>query len=110
MSRPTDFAIGALKRLLFLNESLDRKMFALSCGCGNLTIGQGNGVEWEIVDTLTADPDYVRTTGDDPLQWDLYLNSGSPMFDAGDPDLVDWYDSSRSDVGAFGGEFGAWRP
>ena len=47
-----------------------------------LDFGQGNGVEWEIVDTLTADPDYVRTTGDDPLQWDLYLNSGSPMFDA----------------------------
>ena len=75
-----------------------------------LDFGQGNGLEWESVDTLSADPDYVRTTGDDPLQWDLYLNSGSPMFDAGDPDLVDWYDSSRSDVGAFGGAFGAWRP
>lgn len=75
-----------------------------------LDFAQGNKVEWEAVDTLRADPSYVRVIEDDPLQWDLYLGSGSPMFDAGDPDLVDWYDSSRSDVGAFGGEFGAWRP
>lgn len=76
----------------------------------SLDFAQGNKVEWEAVDTLNADPTYVRTTGDDPLQWDLYLGKDSPMIDAGDPDLVDWYDSSRSDVGAFGGEFGGWRP
>lgn len=76
----------------------------------SLDFGQGNTVAWPQVDTLNADPLYVRTVGEDPLQWDLYLSSGSPMFDAGDPDLVDWYDSSRSDVGAFGGALGGWRP
>ncbi len=76
----------------------------------SLDFGQGNKVAWPEVETLNADPLYVRTVGDDPLQWDLYLSSGSPMFDAGDPDLIDWYDATRSDVGAFGGELGGWRP
>lgn len=76
----------------------------------SLDFGQGNKVAWSEVETLNADPAYVRTVGDDPLQWDLYLSSGSPMSDAGDPDLIDWDDATRSDVGAFGGELGGWRP
>jgi hypothetical protein len=51
---------------------------------------------------LSADPGFV-----DPAGCDLHLDPGSPCIDAGDPGLTD-PDGSRSDIGAFGGEYGDW--
>ncbi|MCB9780524.1 MAG: right-handed parallel beta-helix repeat-containing protein [Alphaproteobacteria bacterium] len=46
-------------------------------------------------------------------EWsDFQLRAGSPLVDAGDPDVTDWLDGSRSDIGVFGGsgapEAGVW--
>jgi hypothetical protein len=46
-------------------------------------------------------PHYTSVEGD-PLDWDLSLAEGSPLIDAGDPDILD-LDGSRSDIGVLGG-------
>ncbi|MED5372183.1 MAG: putative metal-binding motif-containing protein [Myxococcota bacterium] len=52
------------------------------------------------------DPRYVYTSGE-PTGWDLHLDSGSPMIDAGDPETRD-ADGSVTDMGAYGGLKGSW--
>jgi hypothetical protein len=42
----------------------------------------------------------------DPSLWDLTLRSTSPLRDAGDPAIFD-ADGTRSDMGAYGGPYGA---
>ena len=54
---------------------------------------------------LAVDPLYSDTSSSDPTAWDLSLQSGSPVMDAGDPDLSD-DDGSTSDLGAYGGPDG----
>jgi hypothetical protein len=51
--------------------------------------------------SMTVDPLYT-----DPSSGDFSLSSGSPLIDAGDPDILD-ADGSVSDVGAYGGPSGA---
>lgn len=51
---------------------------------------------------LAVDPGFVALEGEDWRAWDLSLASGSPLIDAGDPDLLD-ADGSRSDIGWTGG-------
>ncbi len=51
---------------------------------------------------LTEDPAYLWTSAPDASAWDLHLNSGSLLVDAGDTALYD-PDISRSDIGAYGG-------
>ena len=51
---------------------------------------------------LSKDPAFVDASGRHPRKWDLHLTSGSPLVDAGDPELKD-PDGSRSDIGAYGG-------
>ncbi len=55
--------------------------------------------------TTAFDPQFVSLVGE-PLSWDVHLKSGSKLIDAGDPDLQDT-DGTRSDVGRWGGEYGA---
>ena len=43
----------------------------------------------------------------DPVRGDFTLHPDSPAIDAGDPAITD-PDGSRSDMGAFGGPYGAW--
>ncbi|MCP4804015.1 MAG: hypothetical protein GY913_19350 [Proteobacteria bacterium] len=45
---------------------------------------------------------YSSATGSDPTAWDLTLGAGSPLVDAGSPDILD-ADGSASDIGAYGG-------
>lgn len=53
-------------------------------------------------DNLEGDPLFVDTEGDDPAAWNLHLQEGSPLVDAGDPTIED-PDGSTSDIGAYGG-------
>lgn len=56
---------------------------------------------------LGADPTFVAYSGDgDASNDDLHLQAGSPCLDAGDPARMD-LDGSRSDIGAYGGAYGA---
>lgn len=55
--------------------------------------------------TSAFDPQFVSMAGD-PLDWDVHLKSGSKLIDAGDPNELDT-DGTRSDIGRWGGEFGA---
>jgi hypothetical protein len=48
------------------------------------------------------EPDYVDVSDADPLNWDLSLQSGSALIDAGDPSIDD-ADGTTSDIGAYGG-------
>jgi hypothetical protein len=58
---------------------------------------------------VSVDPQFVNYTPTDPFHtWDFHLAPGSPLIDAGDPDLVD-PDGTRSDMGAYGGPGGAWQ-
>lgn len=55
---------------------------------------------------LSEDPGYVDLSADLAAGWDLRLDSGSALIDAGAPELTD-ADGSPSDIGAFGGPLGA---
>ena len=57
---------------------------------------------------LTDDPLYTDDNDADPANWDLTLQGGSPLIDAGDPAILDT-DGTVSDIGAYGGPLGgAW--
>jgi hypothetical protein len=51
---------------------------------------------------ISSGPAFTDTNSADPTQWDLTLQDGSPSIDTGDVDILD-PDSSRSDMGAYGG-------
>lgn len=52
---------------------------------------------------MAVAPDFIDFDARvDARSWDLHLDAGSPLVDAGDPSMVD-DDGSRSDVGAYGG-------
>ncbi|MFT5458784.1 MAG: hypothetical protein ACI9K2_005292, partial [Myxococcota bacterium] len=55
---------------------------------------------------VAVDPEYMDSTPAFPWWWELTLDSGSALEDAGDPALLD-PDGTRSDIGAHGGP-GAW--
>jgi hypothetical protein len=56
---------------------------------------------------LSEDPGFVDASDSDPLNWNLSLDSGSALIDAGDPDCTD-SDGSTCDIGAYGGPGGDW--
>jgi hypothetical protein len=56
---------------------------------------------------LSVEPQLRDTTDPDPLRWDLRLDGGSPLVDAGAEDCRDG-DGSRCDVGGYGGAYGSW--
>ena len=57
---------------------------------------------------LSEDPLYVSMDVFDPVDWDLTLQPGSPMIDAGVPWILD-PDGTASDIGAYGGyRAGGW--
>ena len=51
--------------------------------------------------------DYVDVTAEQTADWDLHLDDGSPLIDAGNADILD-ADGTQSDIGAFGGPLGVW--
>ncbi len=51
---------------------------------------------------LSVDPMYVDVSGADPRTWDLRLQPGSPLIDAGSPSETD-PDGTRRDIGSRGG-------
>ena len=53
---------------------------------------------------LGVSPSFTNPSwpGNDPTAWDLHLDPGSPVVDAGHPGVVD-PDGGRSDMGAYGG-------
>ena len=51
---------------------------------------------------VSVDPGYL-----DAAEGDYHLDNWSPLLDAGDPAVTD-PDGSRSDIGAYGGPYGAW--
>ena len=53
------------------------------------------------------DEAFVDTTGTLASDWDLHLDTSSPLVNAGDPNILD-ADGSRSDIGAYGGPGGDW--
>ena len=56
---------------------------------------------------VSTDPGYKDTTAADAEDWDLSLDTGSALIDAGDTGLLD-SDGSGSDIGAYGGENAGW--
>ena len=50
---------------------------------------------------------FVDTSGTVASDWDLHLDTASPLIDAGDPGIKD-ADGSRSDIGAYGGPGSDW--
>ncbi len=56
---------------------------------------------------ISGDPDYTDTSASDAASWDLTLGSASVCTDAGDSTILDT-DGSTSDIGAYGGPYGAW--
>ncbi len=60
-------------------------------------LGQGS-----LTNDLAVEPAYLDLSPSDPLAWDLHLDLGSQLIDAGDPTVLD-PDGSPADVGAFGG-------
>lgn len=67
----------------------------------DLWSGKGSG-------NLTSDPGFVSASND--VDWtndDFTLKSSSACIDAGKTDVFD-VDGSRSDIGAYGGSYGAW--
>lgn len=52
--------------------------------------------------STAGDPQYLDTTPQAPLDWDLHLGATSLLIDAGDPTILD-PDGSVSDIGAYGG-------
>lgn len=73
----------------------------------------GNGVDfgstltdWTGADgNLSVDPGFTDVSSADPLLWDLTLDTGSALTDAGDTTLTD-DDGTTSDIGAYGGPGG----
>ena len=59
------------------------------------------------VGNISADPDFSDTSSADPDDWDLTLQTSSPLIDAGSSALVD-PDCSVSDIGAYAGTTGWW--
>lgn len=49
--------------------------------------------------------DFVGNTIDATQAWDLTLDAGSSLIDAGDPSILD-ADGTTSDIGAYGGPDG----
>jgi hypothetical protein len=122
------FYVGGLSTLNLRNVSivdneLDASVFADG---GAIYVGTGSALEaiysniygnsvaevsGPLVDgvgMLAVEPGYTNVTGA-VSTWDLTLQSGSALIDAGDP--AETYfdvDGSRGDMGAFGGPAGAW--
>ena len=82
----------------------------------------GNGISASAPDLVWNYNDIYNTTSgghplgtgnitDNPLfvnpGVDFHLDTGSPCIDTGDPTILD-YDSSRSDIGCYGGPLGDW--
>ena len=57
---------------------------------------------------IAEDPLYLDVSSSSAAAWDLHLDTGSLLIDAGDPTILD-ADGSVSDMGAFGGPDGAWQ-
>ena len=51
---------------------------------------------------VSADPEFLDASTNNPFAWDLHLAGPSPLVDAGDPTVLD-PDGSVSDIGAYGG-------
>jgi len=51
---------------------------------------------------ISADPQFLDTSGPDPAGWDLHLSAASTLIGAGDPGLLN-PDGSPSDIGVYGG-------
>jgi hypothetical protein len=70
--------------------------------------GELRGLTWDLPGTslTTGDPLYTSLSGD-AATWDLHLQKGSALQDAGDPYVSD-ADGTRADIGAYGGPDGAW--
>ena len=71
------------------------------------------GTLWDrtgILGNIATDPDFVSFTDDgDPFDDDFHLSPGSPCIDTGHPaPQLNDADGSRSDMGAYGGPYGAW--
>jgi len=67
----------------------------------------GGGITPSGTGNQAADPLYVDATNPDASRWDLHLQSGSPLIDAGEPGPCD-PDGSACDIGAYGGPGGDW--
>jgi len=57
--------------------------------------------------TVLDDPLFVDVSDPDPANWDLHLQSGSPLIDAG-PSTTSDADGTRADIGAYGGPGSDW--
>ena len=63
----------------------------------------GDGLEpVGTADNIGVDPDFTTISARYPWDWDLTLDPGSLLIDAGDPLILD-ADGTRSDIGAYGG-------
>jgi hypothetical protein len=51
---------------------------------------------------VAANPEFLDVSATSPMDWDLHLDAGSPLIDAGSTLLFD-PDGSTSDMGAYGG-------
>ncbi len=58
---------------------------------------------------LSTDPLFLDSSSADPRDWDLHLDSSSPLIDAGSSSAGSDPDGSASDIGAYGGPWaGSW--
>ncbi len=76
---------------------------------GNLGASDLGGATTDLLaleGNLVEQPDFTDVLDADPMLWDLTLQAGSALIDAGDPALLD-ADGSACDIGAFGGPNGA---
>ena len=64
-----------------------------------INLADGRGVA--ITGGVLGEPNFVNLEGS-PEAWDLHLQPGSPLIDAGDPAETD-LDGTRADIGSYGG-------
>ena len=91
--------------------SLTHSLFWGNSGSGYDFVAGGYDVTSDIQGSegyVYGDPLYnLDASGVEASTWDLTAGDGSPLVDAGDPDISD-VDGSVSDIGAYGGPHGVW--
>ena len=110
--------------IMFRNTSVDSNTTSIP-GAAGVALSQGSvyaaygnvfghSPDWSgtsdpagISANISTNPLYISPFGPDPALWDLHLQPGSPLLDAGDTMVLD-ADLSISDIGAYGGPGSNW--
>jgi len=104
---------GSLNNVTMTSNTFDDTSIVASVAWGSVAQSHSNVYDMDtprysgsdptgLLGNISVDPGFVDVSSSDPTVWDLQLDTGSLLIDAGDTAILD-PDGSTSDIGAHGG-------